>query len=247
MRRLPERSPTTPPAAARSRSSRTRPLPRRHRPDHRPLSPLHPHHRRRHRRPHRAAQPRPRPRARRRRLATSARGARPPRRRRRELHNRRVQHGRPHPDVLQSAGQHRPAPPRPRRLPARLLGTLPTRHARHKRPHRAALHARPRPRRLRPPAHRPRRSVPRQHHRHRQRRDPGTDPTPVLAAVGPLQFDVTVDRLKREFAATVNLHPTPWKITRRTDTAATRTLRTSPNAQLRVSSPTQQLRQGRVG
>ncbi|MDP9436369.1 MAG: peptide chain release factor 3 [Actinomycetota bacterium] len=62
---------------------------------------------------------------------------------------------------------------------------------------------------------------------HVLRRDPVADPTPVLAGVGPLQFDVVVDRLEREFGASVGLDPTPWKVARRTDAAGVRTLRAS--------------------
>jgi peptide chain release factor 3 len=60
---------------------------------------------------------------------------------------------------------------------------------------------------------------------HVLRRDPVADPTPVLAGVGPLQFDVAVDRLEREFGATVGLDPTPWKAARRTDEAGREVLR----------------------
>jgi peptide chain release factor 3 len=52
---------------------------------------------------------------------------------------------------------------------------------------------------------------------HVLRRDPVADPTPVLAGVGPLQFEVAVDRLEREFGAAVGLDPTPWVVARRTD------------------------------
>jgi peptide chain release factor 3 len=62
---------------------------------------------------------------------------------------------------------------------------------------------------------------------HVLRRDPVADPNPVLAGVGPLQFDVAVDRLEREFGATVGLDPTPWRIARRTDRAGADVLRRS--------------------
>ena len=52
---------------------------------------------------------------------------------------------------------------------------------------------------------------------HVLRRDPVADPTPVLAGVGPLQFDVAIDRLQREFGATVGVDPAPWAVARRTD------------------------------
>ena len=60
---------------------------------------------------------------------------------------------------------------------------------------------------------------------HVLRRDPVADPAPVLAGVGPLQFDVAVDRLEREFGATVGLDPAPWKVARRTDAAGVQALR----------------------
>ncbi|HEV2770133.1 MAG TPA: GTP-binding protein, partial [Solirubrobacteraceae bacterium] len=60
---------------------------------------------------------------------------------------------------------------------------------------------------------------------HVLRRDRGADPNPVLAGVGPLQFDVAVDRLEREFGTTVRLDPTPWKLARRTDAAGGEILR----------------------
>jgi peptide chain release factor 3 len=60
---------------------------------------------------------------------------------------------------------------------------------------------------------------------HVLRRDPVADPNPVLGGVGPLQFDVAVDRLEREFGATVGLDPTPWKVARRTDATGAQTLR----------------------
>jgi peptide chain release factor 3 len=60
---------------------------------------------------------------------------------------------------------------------------------------------------------------------HVLRRDPVADPTPVLAGVGPLQFDVAVDRLEREFGATVGVDPTPWVVARRTDAPGAEVLR----------------------
>jgi len=62
---------------------------------------------------------------------------------------------------------------------------------------------------------------------HVLRRDPVADPAPVLAGVGPLQFDVAVDRLLREFGVTVGLDPTPWKVARRTDEEGAEALRRS--------------------
>src|SRR4051794_13400249 len=62
---------------------------------------------------------------------------------------------------------------------------------------------------------------------HVLRRDPAADPTPVLAGVGPLQFEVAVDRLEREFGASVGLDAAPWKIARRTDDDGVAKLRRS--------------------
>ncbi|HUE96161.1 MAG TPA: peptide chain release factor 3 [Longimicrobiaceae bacterium] len=48
--------------------------------------------------------------------------------------------------------------------------------------------------------------------------NPGNgDPVPVLAAVGPMQYDVTLHRMAREFDAPVDLSPLPYSIARRTD------------------------------
>jgi peptide chain release factor 3 len=46
------------------------------------------------------------------------------------------------------------------------------------------------------------------------------DAAPVLAAVGPMQFDVAVYRLENEFGAPVDLSPTNYKVARRTDRAS---------------------------
>ena len=48
-------------------------------------------------------------------------------------------------------------------------------------------------------------------------RDPLGDPTPTLAAVGQMQFEVFSHRLQHEFGAAVELSPTPHKVARRTD------------------------------
>jgi len=45
------------------------------------------------------------------------------------------------------------------------------------------------------------------------------DQAPVLAAVGPLQFEVVSDRLENEFRAPVTLEPLGYSIARRTDAA----------------------------
>ncbi|HEU4656882.1 MAG TPA: peptide chain release factor 3 [Capillimicrobium sp.] len=67
---------------------------------------------------------------------------------------------------------------------------------------------------------------------HLLRRDPSADPTPVLAGVGPLQFEVAVDRLDREFGVPVGLDPTRWVAARRTDAAGAEVVRRSPFADL---------------
>lgn len=48
---------------------------------------------------------------------------------------------------------------------------------------------------------------------------------PVLAAVGPMQFDVVVDRLEGEFKAPVTLERLPYQLARRTDADGEGTLR----------------------
>ncbi|HVM02620.1 MAG TPA: peptide chain release factor 3 [Acidimicrobiales bacterium] len=52
-------------------------------------------------------------------------------------------------------------------------------------------------------------------------RDPDGDPTPVLGAVGRMQFEVFAHRLQHEFGAAVDLSPTPHQVARRTDEATT--------------------------
>src|SRR3546814_19409579 len=47
----------------------------------------------------------------------------------------------------------------------------------------------------------------------------------MLAAVGPMQFEVALHRLENEFGAPTELSPTTWRIARRTDEASTATLR----------------------
>ncbi len=53
------------------------------------------------------------------------------------------------------------------------------------------------------------------------------DQQPVLAAVGPMQYEVVVHRLAAEYGAQIELSPTPFTVARRTDTAGAETLRTS--------------------
>src|SRR3546814_13859253 len=47
----------------------------------------------------------------------------------------------------------------------------------------------------------------------------------MLAAVGPMQFEVALHRLENEFGAPTELSPTTWRIARRTDEASTAPLR----------------------
>jgi peptide chain release factor 3 len=57
-------------------------------------------------------------------------------------------------------------------------------------------------------------------------RDPDFgDQAPVLAAVGPMQFDVAAWRLEHEFGAPAELRMTGYKVARRTDAPSARALR----------------------
>ena len=57
-------------------------------------------------------------------------------------------------------------------------------------------------------------------------RDPDIgDQAPVLAAVGPMQFDVAVHRLENEFGAPVELNMTNYQVARRTDAESAPELR----------------------
>ena len=67
---------------------------------------------------------------------------------------------------------------------------------------------------------------------HLLRRDPGADPAPVLAAVGPLQFEVATARLQHEFGVEVGLDATNWTLARRTDKAGAEVLRQSRHADI---------------
>jgi peptide chain release factor 3 len=51
------------------------------------------------------------------------------------------------------------------------------------------------------------------------------DQAPMLAAVGPMQFEVAVHRLENEFGAPVELSPTRYTVARRTDPASAPALR----------------------
>lgn len=56
-------------------------------------------------------------------------------------------------------------------------------------------------------------------------RDPGGLLTPILAAVGQMQFEVLAHRMEHEFGAAVELEPTAHSTARRTDQATTEHLR----------------------
>ncbi|MDQ3630654.1 MAG: peptide chain release factor 3, partial [Actinomycetota bacterium] len=71
---------------------------------------------------------------------------------------------------------------------------------------------------------------------HLLRRDPAADPTPVLAGVGPLQFEVAVERLQGEFGCTVGLDATPWRLARRTDDAGAELLGKTSHAEILYSA-----------
>ena len=56
------------------------------------------------------------------------------------------------------------------------------------------------------------------------RRPDSGESAPILAAVGPLQFDVAEHRLTNEFGAPVTLSPAPWTTARSTDRASAQAL-----------------------
>ncbi len=58
------------------------------------------------------------------------------------------------------------------------------------------------------------------------RRPEDSESAPILAAVGPLQFDVAEHRLRHEFGAPVQLASVPWTTARRTDKASAAVLGT---------------------
>ncbi|HJR92710.1 MAG TPA: peptide chain release factor 3 [Acidimicrobiia bacterium] len=55
---------------------------------------------------------------------------------------------------------------------------------------------------------------------------------PILAAVGPMQYDVAVYRLENEFGASVELTPTPYVLARRTDREGAERLRGRRNVEV---------------
>lgn len=54
------------------------------------------------------------------------------------------------------------------------------------------------------------------------------DQAPILAAVGPMQFEVASHRLENEFGAPLELTPTPYTVARRTDKDSADSLRSLP-------------------
>ncbi|MGH2945795.1 MAG: peptide chain release factor 3 [Solirubrobacteraceae bacterium] len=59
---------------------------------------------------------------------------------------------------------------------------------------------------------------------HLLRREYSGDPVPIIAGVGPMQFEVATERLRGEFGVDVRLEPMPWGVARRTDAAGARTI-----------------------
>ncbi|HMQ27214.1 MAG TPA: peptide chain release factor 3, partial [Acidimicrobiales bacterium] len=57
------------------------------------------------------------------------------------------------------------------------------------------------------------------------RSDEAGDQAPLLAAVGPMQFEVATHRLENEFGAPVELNRTSYRVARRTDEASEPTLK----------------------
>ncbi|MFP3914049.1 MAG: peptide chain release factor 3 [Actinomycetota bacterium] len=55
---------------------------------------------------------------------------------------------------------------------------------------------------------------------------------PILAAVGPMQYDVALYRLENEFGASVELTPTPYTLARRTDQEGAERLRGRRNVEV---------------
>ena len=59
--------------------------------------------------------------------------------------------------------------------------------------------------------------------------------------MGPLQFDVALHRLRREFGAPAELSAAPWQTARRTDTASARVLGELPSVMVVERSDGEQL------
>jgi len=64
--------------------------------------------------------------------------------------------------------------------------------------------------------------------------DGGRDPMPVLGAVGRLQFEVAIERMKTEFGVDVLVDETEWKLARRTDEAGAEAIRNGNLADVRT-------------
>ena len=58
------------------------------------------------------------------------------------------------------------------------------------------------------------------------------DASPILAAVGAMQFDVVVHRLDHEYGASVELTSTPYKLARRTDAVTAEQLKAVPGVRV---------------
>ncbi len=65
-------------------------------------------------------------------------------------------------------------------------------------------------------------------------RDPEGDPTPVLGAVGAMQFEVASHRLEHEFGARTDIEPAPYKAIRITDAPTAKRLRSSAGIRVLV-------------
>jgi peptide chain release factor 3 len=57
---------------------------------------------------------------------------------------------------------------------------------------------------------------------------------PIVAGVGPMQFEVATYRLAQEFGADVELTPAPWRVARRIDAHAERALRDGRHGEVLV-------------
>ena len=64
--------------------------------------------------------------------------------------------------------------------------------------------------------------------------DGGRDPMPVLGAVGRLQFEVAIERMKTEFGVEVLADETSWKLARRTDEEGAATITAKNLADVRT-------------
>ncbi len=62
--------------------------------------------------------------------------------------------------------------------------------------------------------------------------DPDGDPTPVLGAVGAMQFEVAAHRMTHEFGAAVDIEPTSYTTARKTNAETARMLRSVPGTRI---------------